>query len=88
MVRFDIKEKTLILESKSENSNIKESITVSLDGKDIEIAFNARYFIECMKVISDEYVKLSFSTSINPCLLRPAEGEEYIYLILPVKINY
>ena len=88
MVKFDIKEKTLVMESKSENSNIKESITVSLDGKDIEIAFNARYFIECMKVISDEYVKLSFSTSINPCLLRPAEGEEYIYLILPVKINY
>lgn len=88
MVKFDIKEKTLFVESKSENSNIKENVTVSLDGKDIEIAFNARYFIECMKVISDEYVKISFSTSINPCLIRPIEGEEYTYLILPVKLNY
>lgn len=88
MVKFDIKEKSLIIESKSESSNIKENVTVSLNGKDIEIAFNARYFIECMKVISDDYVKLSFSTSINPCLIRPAEGEEYTYLILPVKLNY
>ncbi len=88
MVKFDIKEKSLIIESKSENSNIKENVTVSLDGKDIEIAFNARYFIECMKVIADDYIKLSFSTSINPCLIRPADGEEYTYLILPVKLNY
>ncbi len=88
MVKFDIKEKSLIIESKSESSNIKENVTVSLNGKDIEIAFNARYFIECMKVITDDYVKLSFSTSINPCLIRPAEGEEYTYLILPVKLNY
>ncbi len=88
MVKFDIKEKTLVLESKSENSNIMENITVSLDGKDIEIAFNARYFIECMKVIEDEYVRLSFTTPSTPCLIRPVDGEEYIYLILPVKISH
>lgn len=88
MVKFDIKEKALIMESKSENSNIKENITVSLDGKDIEIAFNARYFIECMKVISDEYVKLSFTTPATPCLIRPVDSEEFVYLILPVKISY
>lgn len=88
MVKFDIKEKTLILESKSENSNIMENISVSLDGKDIEIAFNARYFIECMKVIEDEYIRLSFTTPATPCLIRPVDGEEYIYLILPVKISH
>ena len=35
----------------------KENITISLKGNDLTIAFNARYFTEALRVVSDEFLK-------------------------------
>ena len=87
LVKFDIKENNLLLTSNSEIGNIKENINISIDGKDIFIAFNARYFMEAFRTINDEFVKIKFNSSSNPCIVVPAtESNEYLYLILPVRI--
>lgn len=88
LVKFDIKENTLYLTSNSEIGNIKEKINVVLSGKDLVIAFNARYFLEAFRAVENEFVKISFSTSTNPCIITPADGEkeEFLYLILPVRM--
>lgn len=88
LVKFDIKEDTLFLTSNSEIGNIKEKINIVLDGRDLLIAFNARYFLEAFRVIENEFVKISFSSPTNPCIITPVDGEkeEYLYLILPVRM--
>ena len=43
LVRFDIKEKILTLTSASTIGNVTENITISLEGRELIIAFNARY---------------------------------------------
>lgn len=86
LVKFDIKEKILTLSSTSNIGNIKENIGISLKGNDILIAFNARYFTECLRAIGDEVVKVSFNISSSPCIIIPNEGDEFLYLILPVRI--
>ncbi len=86
LVKFDIKDKLLTLTSNSDIGNIKENISISLKGNDIIIAFNSRYFTESLRVIPDEFVKISFNMPSSPCIITPTEGDEYIYLILPVRI--
>lgn len=88
LVKFDIKEDTLYLTSNSEIGNIKEKINIVLNGKDLVIAFNARYFLEAFRVIDNEFVKISFSSPTNPCIITPIDGEkeEFLYLILPVRM--
>ena len=87
LVKFDIKENNLLLTSNSEIGNIKENINISMNGKDIFIAFNARYFMEALRTNADEFIKIKFNSASEPCVVVPAEGEqEYLYLILPVRI--
>ncbi len=85
-VKFDIKENSLILTSNSEIGNIKEKISAVLNGKDVSIAFNPRFILEALKVNSDEFVKLCLNTPSNPCVIVPTEGDEFLYLILPVRM--
>ena len=67
--------------------NVKENISINQQGKDLFIAFNARYFMEAFRTNNDEFVKIKFNSSSNPCVVVPASGnEEYLYLILPVRI--
>ena len=86
LVKFDITDKLMMLSSKSDIGDIKENITVALNGKDLTIAFNARYLSDCMHTISDEFIKINFSSQIAPCTICSAEEDKYLYLILPVRI--
>lgn len=86
LVKFEIKENLLCLTSNSEIGNIKENVNISLRGKEIVIAFNARYFIEALRVLQDEFVKIGFNSASNPCIIKPLESDEFLYLILPVRM--
>lgn len=85
LVKFDIKEKNLMLTSDSEIGNTKENITVGVKGNDLNISFNSKYFSDCLRVIANPYVKMNFNSPIQPCVITPCEGDDFVFLILPVK---
>lgn len=88
LVKFEMADNSLVLSSNSEIGNIKEKLGISLEGSDLVIAFNARYFLEVFRSISNEFVKINFSSASNPCTITPLDGEknEFLYLILPVRM--
>ena len=85
LVKFDIKEKNLMLTSNSELGNTRENITVGVKGNDLNISFNSKYFSDCLRVIDNPYVKMNFNSQIQPCVITPSEGDDFLFLILPVK---
>ncbi len=87
-VKLKISENILTLTAKSEIGNVTENITISLKGDDLQIAFDSRFLKECLRVSTDEFLKISFTSSINPCIITPNEGSEYLFLILPLKQIY
>ena len=86
VVKFDIKENNILITSNSEIGNIKENIAVNLEGSDIVIAFNSRYFMDVLKCLQDDFVKINLNSSYSPCAITPVDGSDYFYLILPVKL--
>jgi len=85
LVKFDIREKNLMLTSNSEIGNTKENITVGVKGNDLNISFNSKYFSDCLRVIDNPYVKMNLNSAIQPCVITPCEGDDFVFLILPVK---
>ena len=85
-VKFDIKESNLCITSNSELGNLKENIPVSVSGKDLVISFNPRYYLESLRVNTNEFVKLCFNNPSTPCVIVPTEEDEFLYLILPVRV--
>lgn len=88
LVRFDIRENVMQLSSNSEIGNITEKIPVSLNGVDISIAFNARYYTELLKFIGSDNVVIKFINSTSPCVVVPSGAlEDIMYLVLPVRMG-
>lgn len=84
-VKLDIKENNICITSNSELGNVKENVPVTVNGKDLLISFNPRYFLECLRVNTNEFVKICFNEASNPCVVVPTEEDEFLYLILPVR---
>lgn len=86
LIRCKIEENLLTITSASEEGEVKEEIIMDKIGEDIEIGFNSKYVSDALKVIDDEEIVMEFNTSITPCLVKPLEGDNYEYMILPVRI--
>lgn len=84
-VKFTISNNCMTIKSASNAGNIKENITVSMQGKDIEISVNAKYVLDVLHVISEEFIELNFVSSIAPFTVTSTSGEDYVYLILPMR---
>lgn len=86
LVKFIITDERMIINSNSELGNVHEEISIELEGDDIQIAFNSKYFIDALKVIDDESVYLEFTTNLSPGIIKPITNDHTIYLVLPVRL--
>lgn len=86
LVKLSLVEEKLNIKSNTEVGNVFEVIDAKKDGEDVNIAFNSRYILEGIKAIDDEEIKLNFMGSLNPCIINGLEDEDYIYLVLPVRL--
>lgn len=87
LIKFTIEGDKLFITSNSEVGDVFEELDVSNRGGDIVIAFNVKYLLEIIRVISGDEILLKFGTPVSPCVIAPAEGDDFTYLVLPVRIN-
>lgn len=86
LVKFTIENNEMTINSNSEIGNVNEVIETEIDGENLSIAFNSRYILEGIKIIESEEIELHFMGSLNPCIIKPVDDENYIYLVLPVRL--
>lgn len=87
IVKFDIRENYVDVSSDSEMGNVKENLVINLEGKDLAIYFNSKYLIDALRVIDDEFVNFNLNSPIAPCVIKPYSDDDYLYLILPVRMS-
>ena len=63
-----------------------ENIPAQISGEDLEIAFNPKYCMNILRAVPDEKIYMDFTTNISPCVVKPSSGDQYYYLIVPVRI--
>jgi DNA polymerase III subunit beta len=86
LVKMSVGEESILLTSNSELGAAHEEVGIKLEGKGLDIAFNAKYFSDVLKNLDDDEVSLEFNTNISPCVVKPVEGDKFTYLILPVRV--
>jgi DNA polymerase-3 subunit beta len=67
--------------------NAKEEMVAQIEGDDIKIAVNSKFFMEPLKVLREPLVRLSFSGSAGHMVIRRADGDKFICLIAPINLT-
>lgn len=86
-IKLEISDDNVIISSVTQIGSVTETVHADIDGRDIVIGFNPRYFIDSLKVIEDEEIELFFTDNIGPCIIKPLDGNKFTYMVLPVKIS-
>lgn len=77
------------ISSKTALGEAKDICAVEGTGGQIEIGFNNRYMIDALRAITDQKVRLEFSTAVAPCLILPENKDDkrFCYMVLPVRLK-
>ena len=71
----------------NQTGDAKEEVFISTEGQYLEAGFNPKYFLDCLKSIDDEEVFIEFGSNISPCIIKPVENSDYVYMILPIRLK-
>ena len=70
----------------SEVGSSEASVSAEIDGADIQIAFNSRYLLDVLALVSTEKVAMGFNGPLSPGVVKPAGRDDYTYVIMPVRV--
>lgn len=87
LIKISIKDENILITANSEIGQAMEEVLAEVEGKALDIAFNAKFLTDVLKNIEEEDVIFEFNTNISPCVIKPVEGDSFLYLVLPVQIR-
>lgn len=75
----------LIVKCSTNLGSIHEEIKVDYPNPKLDIAFNARYMMDALRNSECDEVKLQFTSALSPIKIVPISGDDFTYLVMPVK---
>lgn len=86
LIKMSFRSGSLRITSNAEMGDVEEEMDADLQGDDIDIAFNSKYIVDVIRNVEGDELYMNFNSNVSPCVVMPPSGEEYIYLILPVRV--
>jgi len=91
LVKFELSENSIRFECSDYDvgGEAEEEIKVEYADDPMGIGFNSNYFLEVLKHIESDEVKVLMKDSLSPALIMPLpqkEGEEYLSVLMPLRI--
>ena len=64
-----------------------EEVDAKYEGSEMTIAFNPQYLADGVEAVPGESVALETIDSLKPATLKPTDGTDYLYLLMPVRVS-
>lgn len=64
-----------------------DRLDAEIEGNRVEIGFNNRYLLDALKACDTDTVRIELNGSISPILILPPEGDDFTFLVLPVRLK-
>jgi len=83
-----VEDQTLSLSATTQDvGEASEDVMVKAEGRDVEIAFNHAFLTDGLAATSTQTVTLEIQNSLKPGILKSAGEEEFLYLLMPVRLG-
>ena len=86
LLRLALTDSEMTITANAERGAALEKIPVSYSQESFKIAFNARYLSDVIRNVYTEEMCMRFNSNVSPCTIAPLEGNQYTYLVLPVRV--
>jgi DNA polymerase-3 subunit beta len=88
-VKFQVdKNKVDVMSSSPDVGEAHETLPIDYSGSSMQICFNAQYVLDFLSAVSSDVVSLDLKDEVSQAVMKPvgAEGYDYTYVIMPMRV--
>jgi DNA polymerase-3 subunit beta len=88
-VKFQVdKGKVDVMSSSPDVGEAHETLPVDYSGSAMQICFNAQYVLDFLSAVTSDVVSLELKDEVSQAVMKPvgAEGYDYTYVIMPMRV--
>lgn len=86
-VKFKICNDLINVSCETVVGKVDDNINIPTGNSNLEIGFFNGFLLDILRACDDENVKIKFKKNINPMIVTPLEGDNYLYLLLPRRLK-
>ena len=84
---LNIEENNLNVECISKKGNFDENMVVEHHGDDLKIGIASKLLLDTLKSIDTDEAIFEFNSPQSPCVIKPTEGNGFVYMVLPIRLK-
>jgi len=86
-VKFSIKEGKMEIHTGGPDvGEVKEEVEINYEGEPVSISFNIKYILDVLNILETEKIRLELKEESSAGVIKPTEGENYLYVIMPMRL--
>jgi len=74
-----------VYSEESELGTVEDEIPCKYDGEDVTIALNYRYLEEPFKIMTEDEIKILFSSAIKAITIQPVPEKDFFHIVMPMQ---
>lgn len=89
-VKLVLEGDSMVVTSTSVNGRVYDELPVTHTGDDLQIGFNCRYLINCVRASEGDMIDIALKSPTQSLIITPHEKREdrdFLYMVLPVRMN-
>ena len=86
-LRISFTEGKVVVRCQTNLGRVVDEFNADCEGDEVEIGFNNRYLLDAQRNTRTDKVRMEISGPLSPVKVLPAEGSDFLYLVLPVRFK-
>ncbi|MDE6774690.1 MAG: DNA polymerase III subunit beta [Ruminococcus sp.] len=86
-IRCEVNGGTMKISCRTAVGRVNDAISADITGDSVTIGFNHRLMLDALKAAEGDKVRIRFNGSIKVIEILPPEGENYIFLVMPIQLK-
>ncbi len=86
-ITFNQAENKVLVRCQTNLGRVQDEFDAKIDGNTVEIGFNNRYLLDALRNSKAERVTFQMNGALSPIKILPEEGDDFTYLVLPVRFK-
>lgn len=83
----EFRDNSIILSCTTTLGSACDVIDAAIEGNDVEMGFNSRFLLEALKNTETDEIRIELGGPLSPMKILPATGEDFLFLVLPVRLK-
>lgn len=71
----------------TEIGNAQDEIPVEIEGEGINLGLSSKFLLDALRASETDEIEITLSGPVSPVIIRPKDGEHFLFIVLPVRIK-